>query len=154
MGAMSPYLFLAQGVVSLCLVYHIFIPSRSVAGVFSHLLGLSTFKPDTRSQSLLFTKYNFVFAFCFAKIFVLRVYNRLRSRYSHKEVLFTPCSKKNNKNYFQILFKSNLIWRINAIIFHPKGHDNDIVAGRPASVKILSVFRLATHCRSTETLSA
>jgi hypothetical protein len=83
MGAMSPYLFLAQGVVSLCLVDHIFIPEGRVAGVVSHLLGLSTFKPDTRSQSLLSTKYLISFL-CFAKIFVHRVYNRLRSRYSRK----------------------------------------------------------------------
>lgn len=80
---MSPYLFLAQGVVSLCLFDHIFIPERHVAGVVSHLLGLFTFKPDTRSQSLLFTKYLISFL-CFAKIAVHRVYNRLRSRYSHK----------------------------------------------------------------------
>ena len=35
---------LAQGVVSLCLFDHIFIPERHVAGVVSHLLGLFTFK--------------------------------------------------------------------------------------------------------------
>ena len=82
-----PICFWHKVLLSLCLVNHIFIPSRCVAGVVSHLLGFSTFKPDTRSQSLLFTKYLILFL-CFAKIAVHSVYNRLRSRYSRKGSLY------------------------------------------------------------------